>query len=295
MCGGGRESTVCVLSFGFCLAGSGIADASVCLRAMRYLSMFDRLFIQHCEDPSLSGSGSMHAGPTATRLGLPGISGTSEVVMAQRDITLAKQAGVRYHVAHISVAATVDLVRAAKAAGQRVSAEVTPHHLLLTDEACATFDTNCKMKPPLRSRADVDACIAGVRDGTIDCCVTDHAPHGRENKEHEFQYAPFGIIGLETSLPLFVRTLIEPGHIDWPRLIALMSTNPAKLLGVPGGSLAVGQRADVTLINPELEWTIDVERMHSKSRNTPFDGWQVRSRAVGTLVAGNWRYRLDSN
>ncbi len=271
--------------------GDGVADAAVCLRAMRYVSMFDRLFIQHCEEPTLSGRGSMNSGATATRLGLAGIPPACEVVMAQRDITLAAQAGVRYHVAHVSVAATVELVRAAKKAGQRVTTEVCPHHLLLTDEACATFDTNTKMKPPLRSRADVSACLVGVKDGTIDCLVTDHAPHRRETKEYEFQDAPFGIIGLETALPLFIEALVTSRVIEWPDLIRAMSTRPAQLLGVPGGSLAVGQPADVVLIDPEVEWTIDVERMRSKSRNTPFDGRRVRGRAVGTLVEGCWRYR----
>ncbi len=271
--------------------GDGIADASVCLRAMRYVSMFDRLFIQHCEEPTLSGSGCMNAGNEATRLGLPGLPANAEVVMAGRDITLAAQAGIRYHVAHVSTAATVELVRRAKAAKQSVSTEVCPHHLLLNDGCCGTYDTNYKMKPPLRGQADVDACIEGVRDGTIDCLVTDHAPHGRESKEHEFQYAPFGIIGLETSLPLFIKALIDPNVITWPRLIAAMSTNPARLIGVTGGNLCVGQPADITLIDPEAEWTIDAERMRSKSRNTPFNGWQVRGRAVGTLLGGKWSFR----
>jgi dihydroorotase len=271
--------------------GDGIADASVCLRAMRYVGMFDRLFIQHCEDPALSARGCMHAGATATRLGLSGISGTSEVVMVQRDITLAAQAGVRYHVAHVSTAGGVELVRAAKKSGQRVTAEATPHHLLLTDEACESYDTNLKLKPPLRGQADVAACLEGVRDGTIDCLVTDHAPHGRESKEHEFAFAPFGIIGLETALPLFIRALVEPKIIPWPRLIAALSTRPAELLGVAGGSLKVGQPADVTLIDPAAEWTIDADKMYSKCRNTPFDGWKVRGRAAGTIVDGAWRYR----
>ncbi len=271
--------------------GAGIADSSVCLRAMRYVSMFDRLFIQHCEDPALAGKGAMHAGPTATRLGLPGIPALAEVVMVQRDIALAAQAGGRYHVAHVSTAGAVWLVREAKRAGQHVTTEVCPHHLLLTDEACGTYDTNLKMNPPLRSQADVDACREGVRDGTIDCLVTDHAPHGRESKEHEFQYAPFGIIGLETAVPLFVEALIESRIIGWPQLIAAMSLRPVQLLGVTGGTLRVGQPADVTLIDPAVEWTIDVEQMHSKSHNTPFDGRKVRSRAAGTLVEGEWRYR----
>jgi dihydroorotase len=272
--------------------GDGIADAGVCLRAMQYVSMFDRLFIQHCEEKSLSG-GCMNAGPTATRLGLPGMPAIAEQIMAERDITLAQSAGVRYHVAHASTAGTLELVRRAKSAGQPVTAEVCPHHLLLTDEACANYDPNTKMSPPLRSKADVQACVAGVRDGTIDCLVTDHAPHTSSEKELGFQAAPFGIVGLETALPLFIKALLDPGVIDWPRLIAAMSTRPAALLGVQGGTLRVGAPADVTIIDPDCEWTIDAERFHSKSRNTPFDGWQVHGRAVATIVGGAVRYRLE--
>jgi dihydroorotase len=271
--------------------GSGIADAAVCMRAMRYMSMFDRLFIQHCEEPSLVGKGCMNAGMTATMMGMPGIPAVAEVVMAQRDIALAAQSGVRYHVAHVSAAGTVDLVRQAKKAGQKVSTEVCPHHLLLTDEACSTYDPAFKVNPPLRSRADVEACVEGVRDGTIDCLVTDHAPHPREDKEYEFPLAPFGMIGLEIALPLFIQALIDPEVVTWPRLIAMMSTRPAQLLGVPGGSLQVGQPADITIIDPAHEWTIDAERFRSKSRNTPFDGREVRGKAAGTLVGGQWRFR----
>lgn len=271
--------------------GAGVVDAGVCLRAMRYVSMFDRLFIQHCSEPTLAGNGCMHAGPTATRLGLPGIPAAAEAIMIQRDITLAEQAGVRYHVAHVSTASGVGLVRGAKQGGRRVSAEVCPHHLLLTDEACATYNASYKVNPPLRSAADVNACIEGVRDGTIDCFVTDHAPHRREDKEYEFQDAPFGMIALEIALPLFIEALIEPEVISWPRLIAGMSTTPARLLGVDGGSLRVGQPADVTLIDPAREWTIDAERFRSKSRNTPFDGRTVRGKAAATLVEGEWRFR----
>ncbi len=271
--------------------GAGIADAGVCLRAMRYLSMFDKLFIQHCEDPTLAGGGCMNAGPTATRLGLPGIPAIAEVVMVQRDITLMQAAGVRYHVAHVSTAGAVELVRAAKARGLRVTCEVCPHHLLLTDEICAAYDSVYKVNPPLRSRADVDACIEGVRDGTIDCLVTDHAPHGKEDKEREFQYAPFGMIGLETALPLYIEALITPGVIDWPRLVRMLSTRPAELLGVPGGTLRAGAPADVTLIDPDRAWTIDAEQFRSKSRNTPWNQRAVRGKAVGTLIDGVWKYR----
>jgi len=273
--------------------GDGIADAGVCLRAMRYVSMFDRLFIQHCDDKSLSGDGCMNAGLTATRLGLPGIPTLAEEVMLQRDLALARQTEVRYHVAHVSAAGSVELVRRAKAAGQRVTAEVTPHHLLLTEEACGTYDPNYKMHPPLRSRADQEALLEGVRDGTIDCLVSDHAPHSQQEKEHEFQLALFGIIGVETSLALFIKALIEPKVITWPALIAAMSTRPAELLGVAGGTLKVGSAADVTVIDPRAEWTISVEKLRSKSRNTPFDGWKVRGRTVLTLVEGEFRYREE--
>ena len=272
--------------------GRGIADSSVCQRAMSYVCQFGKLFIQHCEDASLSG-GCMNSGVTATRLGLPGMPAIAEVVMAQRDITLAKQTGVRYHVAHVSAAGTVELVRQAKKQGLPVTTEITPHHLLLTEEMCARYDSNYKMSPPLRSKADVEACVEGVRDGTIDCLVTDHAPHLNSEKELSFQIAPFGIIGLETALPLYIRALIEPKVIDWPRLIECMSTRPAELLGVSGGALRVGAPADVTVIDPEREWTVDVEQMRSKSRNSPFNGWKVRGRAAATIVGGTIRHREE--
>ena len=272
--------------------GDGVADTSVCLRAMSYVSQFGRLFIQHCEDKSLAG-GCMNAGVTATRLGLPGMPAVAETIMAQRDIMLARQTGVRYHVAHVSTAGTVELVRQAKIEGLPVTTEVCPQHLLLTEEMCARYDPNFKMNPPLRSQADLQACLEGVRDGTIDCLVTDHAPHINSEKELGFQNAPYGIIGLETALPLFIRALIESEVLDWPRLIAAMSTRPAQLLGVLGGTLTVGGPADVTLIDPEVEWTIDAERMRSKSRNTPFDGWPVRGRAAMTIVGGDVRYRAE--
>jgi len=272
--------------------GDGIMDSGVCLRAMMYVGMVGKLFIQHCEDKSLTRGGCMHSGPTATRLGLPGIPALAEELMAERDIALARQTGVRYHVAHASSTRTVDLVRNAKAQGLPVTTEVCPHHVLLTDQACGEFDPNTKMHPPLRSPADVRACIDGVRDGTIDCLVTDHAPHSKQEKELCFQDAPFGIIGLETSLPLFIQALIDPGVIDWPHLIRAMSTRPAELLGVAGGTLKVGSPADVTIIDPDCEWVIDPDLMKSRSRNTPFAGRRVRGRATCTIVGGCVKYRL---
>ncbi|MBI5865119.1 MAG: dihydroorotase [Planctomycetes bacterium] len=271
---------------GFSDDGVGVENPGACLRAMQYISMFDKLFIEHCEDRALAGKGVMHQGTTATRLGLPAIPAMAEDLMVQRDITLAKAAGVRYHVAHISTAGAVELVRQAKKLGQRVTTEVCPHHLLLTDESCVTYDPNFKMNPPLRNRTDVAACVEGVRDGTIDCLVTDHAPHLDSEKELGFQDAPFGIVGLETALPLFIKALVEPKVLDWPKLIRAMSTRPAELLGVACGTLKADARGDVTVIDPEVEWTIDAERFRSRSRNTPFNGWKVRGRAAWTILAG---------
>jgi dihydroorotase len=188
----------------------------------------------------------------------------------------------------------VELIRRAKGDGMTwVTAEVAPHHLLLTDEACRGYDTNYKMNPPLRTAADVEACIAGVKDGTIDLLATDHAPHLAEEKELEFPYAPFGILGLEPALPLYVKALVEPGHIAWMRLIEMMSTKPAQLVKLASkGTLQIGADADVTIIDPNLDWTIDVEQFRSKSRNCPFHGWPVRGRAVMTIVGGDVKWEL---
>jgi dihydroorotase len=273
--------------------GDGIMDAGLCFRAMRYVAQCESLFIQHCEDKTLAAGGCMHAGTISTRLGLPGIAAAAEEIMLERDVRLAQQTGVRYHMAHVSTAGAVEIIRRAKAAGASVTCEVCPHHLLLTDACCETFDTNFKMNPPLRTQSDVDACVAGVRDGTVDCLVTDHAPHAAQDKELDFPAAPMGIIGLETALPLFLRALLEPRVLDWRALIERMSSRPAQLLRIPGGTLRVGAPADITLIDPAAEWTIDSRRMLSKSRNTPFDGWHVRGRAVGTLVGGRWSYRYQ--
>ena len=210
--------------------------------------------------------------------------------MIQRDLTLAEDTGAAYHVAHISTAPSVELVRQAKARGVRVTTEVCPHHLLLTDQACDDYDTRFKMNPPLRSPADIEACIAGVADGTIDCLITDHAPHSAASKEHPFQDAPFGIVGIETAVPLFVKALVEPGHIDYPHLIRCLTTAPARILGLPKGTLREGADADVTLIDPDATWTIDADKFASRSRNTPFDSWQVQSKIAATIVAGEIKH-----
>jgi dihydroorotase len=201
--------------------------------------------------------------------------------------------GCRYHVQHISTGWSVELVRRAKRDGQDITAEATPHHLLLTDESCRGYNTNFKMNPPLRTAADVSACIQGIKDGTIDCLATDHAPHLAEEKELEFQSAPFGINSLECALALYIKALIDPGHVDWMKLIELMSTRPAQIVSLERGSLKQGMPADVTIIDPELNWTIDPEQFKSNSRNCPFAGWQVKGRATHTIVGGSVRWRLD--
>ncbi len=210
-------------AIGFSDDGVGVGSAAVMLKAFQYAKMLNALISQHCEEPTLSG-GAMHAGPTAARLGIAGLPAAAEELMIARDLILNRGVNARYHVQHISTAGAVELVRHAKATGQAVTAEVSPHHLLLSDEACGQYDANCKMNPPLRTRHDVAACVAGVLDGTIDCVATDHAPHTQEEKELEFDKAPFGIVGLETALGLYARALLAPGKLTWPALLNKMST-----------------------------------------------------------------------
>jgi dihydroorotase len=274
--------------------GVGVADASVMRKALQYVRMIDGLIMQHCEEPALSG-GAMNAGLVSTVTGIPGIPAEAEQLMIARDLLLNRTIGCRYHVQHVSTAWSVELIRRAKRDGLNVSCEVSPHHLLLTDESCRTYDTNFKMNPPLRSAADVSACIDAVKDGTIDCLATDHAPHLAEEKELEFPDAAFGIIGLECALALYIKALIEPGHIDWMRLVELMSTNAAKVVKLDRGTLREGAVADVTIIDPNLEWTIDPEQFASKSRNCPFAAWRVKGRATHTIVAGEVKWQLHSS
>jgi dihydroorotase len=272
--------------------GVGVADTAVMRKALQYTKMLGGLIMQHCEDPALA-HGSMHAGVVSTELGLSGIPAEAEQLMIARDLLLNRTIGCRYHVQHISTAFSVELIRRAKRDGQPATTEVSPHHLLLTDEACRGYDTNYKMNPPLRTKADVEACIAGLLDGTIDLLATDHAPHRAEEKELEFAAAPMGILGLECALPLYAKALVEPGHMSWAKLIDLMSTAPARVAKLPGGTLSVGAAADVTLIDPEMLWTIRKDEFVSKSRNCPFDGWQVKGRAVGTIVGGEVKYQHE--
>jgi dihydroorotase len=251
--------------------------------------MFDACIMQHCEEPTLGG-GAMHAGIVSTTLGLAGIPAEAEQLMIARDLLLNRTVGCRYHVQHISTAWSVELVRRAKRDGQMVTAEVSPHHLLLMDESCRGYDSNFKMNPPLRTAGDLAACIEGIKDGTIDCLATDHAPHRAEEKELEFPYAPMGIIGLECALALYVKALIEPGHISWPKLIELMSTRPAQIAKLDRGTLRAGAIADITVIDPEHSWTINMAKFRSKSRNCPFDGWKVKGRATATIVGGEVKW-----
>jgi dihydroorotase len=271
--------------------GVGVADASVMRKALQYCKMFDAIIMQHCEEPTLSG-GAMHAGITSTTLGLPGIPAEAEQLMIARDLVLNSHIGCRYHVQHISTAGSVELIRRAKRDGQQVTAEVSPHHLLLTDESCRGYDTDYKMNPPLRTAADVKACIEGVKDSSIDCLATDHAPHLAEEKELEFQNAPFGILGLECALPLYIKALVEPGHIKWSKLIEMMTIAGARIAKLNKGTLTIGSDADVTIIDPDMEWTIDKNAFRSKSRNCPFHGWKVKGRAVMTIVRGDVKWRL---
>jgi dihydroorotase len=273
--------------------GVGVADAAVMRKALQYAKMFDAVIMQHCEEPTLSG-GCMHAGLVSTVLGLPGIPAEAEQLMIGRDLMLNRTIGCRYHVQHISTAYSVELIRMGKREGLNVTAEVAPHHLLLTDESCRGYNTNYKMNPPLRTAADVKACIEGVKDGTIDCLATDHAPHLAEEKELEFQYAPFGILSIECALALYIKALIEPGHIDWMKLIDLMSTRPARIVKLDRGTLTEGAVADVTIIDPNMEWTIDIEAMKTKSRNCPFQGWKVKGRATHTIVNGSLKWELGA-
>jgi dihydroorotase len=277
---------------GFTDDGAPVASASLMRRALEYSKMFDRVIMQHCQVPELTVGGVMNEGFESMRLGLPGMPAAAEDIMVARDIRLAEITGGRLHIQHISTARSVELVREGKRRGVRVTAEACPHHFTLTDERLRTFDSNYKMNPPLRTWEDVEAVIGGLRDGTIEILATDHAPHAPEKKLREIDQAPFGIIGLETLIPITVLGLIEPGHLTWPEAIRKLTINPAQLLGIPKGTLRAGADADVTIIDPEARWTIDPTRFCSKSRNTPYGGWEVRGRAHTVIVGGQIRSTL---
>jgi dihydroorotase len=274
---------------GFSDDGDVVASAGMMLRVLRAVKETDRAFMQHCQEPTLTVGASMHSGEVSTRLGLIGWPRVAEELIIERDIRLVRETGCRYHVQHLSSGGSVELVRRARETGFPVSAEASPHHLLLTHEACDGFNTMAKMNPPLREQRDVEAVREGVAEGWITVLATDHAPHTDEEKSRPFEAAPFGIIGLQTALPLYAKALIETGLIDWPRLIALMTIEPARLCNLDAlglGALTPGGPADLTIIDPSAAWTIDRNAMPGRSKNTPFDGWEVQGRAVMTIVAG---------
>ena len=272
--------------------GHCVASAEVMRKALTYSLIFDVPVIQHCEDPTLVGAGVMNEGIVATRLGLAGIPAESEEIIVYRDCTLARLTGARFHVAHISCARSVDIVRMFKAEGVRVTAEVTPHHFSLTEKAVDGYNTNARMAPPLRTEADVKALRKGLADGTIDCIASDHAPHHYDEKEAAFADAPNGVIGLETSFALSYTELVKGGALDFSILIRRMSTAPAEILKLPGGSLGKGDPADVTVLDINTQWEIDKNKFCSKSRNTPFHGRKVSGRAVATVVGGKIVWQL---
>jgi dihydroorotase len=268
--------------------GRPVASARMMRRALEYAKAFSLVVIDHCEEPTLAEKACMNEGPVSTHLGLRGQPATGEAIMVERDVLLAELTGSRVHIAHLSAAASVDAVRRGKARGVRVTAEVTPHHLFLTDEAVreTEYDTNTKMNPPLRSEADRQAVLAGLQDGTIDCIATDHAPHTVDDKKVEYDQAANGIVGLETAVALCLDRLVEAGLLELPRLVALLSTNPARVLGLPGGSLAPGSPADLTVLDLGRRRQVDPARFESRSRNTPFGGWILKGWPAMTIVGG---------
>ncbi len=276
--------------------GRPVMNARVMRRAMELAVTFDIPVIDHCEDLNLSAGGDMHEGRTSVRLGLRGIPSASEDVMVARDLLLAELTGARFHVAHLSTLRSVEMVAFAKSRGLKVSCEVTPHHFAITDEELATYDSNYKMKPPLRCRHDADAVIEGIVSGVVDAIATDHAPHPGSEKMQEFERCPFGITGLETALGLSLAELVHKGRISLMRLVELFTTGPANILKLDCGTLAVGAPADVTIFDLSREWTYDVQQSYSKSRNSPFHGRRFRGGPLATVAGGKivWNFQ-DKN
>jgi dihydroorotase len=273
--------------------GHPVSTAMLMRRALEYAGMFNMPVIEHCEEQSLKADGVAHEGFHASSLGLRGIPGEAESIMALRDISLAELTGGAVHVAHMSARQTLDAVRYGKSRGVRVTCEVTPHHFVLTDEmlgAPIPYDTNVKMNPPLRQTEDRDAMLKGLADGSVDAIATDHAPHHADEKHVEFDRAPFGITGLETAVSLCLDRLVHAGVVSLPRLIELLSVNPARILRVPGGSLSDGAPADISVLAPDLPVTVAAARMRSKSKNMPFEGWTLRGGVAATIVAGRVVY-----
>lgn len=276
--------------------GRPVKTALLMRRALEYAAMFSMPVLDHCEDPSLKGEGVAHEGYHASALGLRGIPGVAESIMVQRDIALSEMTGAPVHICHMSAAGSLRAVREGKQQGAKVTCEVAPHHFTLTDEALSTpvsYDTNMKMNPPLREAADRDEMLKGIVDGSVDAIATDHAPHHYDEKKVEFDLAPFGIVGLETCVSICLDRLVHAGRIRLSRLIELLSTNPARIVNVPGGSLADGSIADVTILAPDLVITVDASKFRSKSRNTPFGGWALKGGVAATIVGGRTVYVND--
>jgi len=265
--------------------GKPVMSASMMRRAMEYSKIFDLLVISHCEDKTLSDTGVMNEGMVCTELGLRGIPRAAEDVMTGRDIALAELTGCRLHIAHVSTSGSVELIRAAKKRGAKVTAETCPHYFALTDDAVRGYNTLAKMNPPLRTADDVAAIKEGLKDGTLDVIATDHAPHAMDEKSGEFDYAPFGIVGLETALGLTLK-LVQEGILSPADVIRKLSYHPAMVLKLNKGTLSARADADITIIDPNLEWTVDSSLFKSKSKNTPFNGWKLKGRAVQTIVGG---------
>ncbi len=272
--------------------GKPVMNSLVMRRAMEYARAFDVPVVDHCEDLHLSEGGCMNEGLVSTELGLPGIPSAAEDVMVARNVSLAELTGARLHLAHISTAGSVRMVREAKARGLKVTAEACPHHFTLTEELTRGYNTHAKMNPPLRTSQDVQAIKEGLRDGTIDVIATDHAPHATQEKQQEFTEAPFGIVGLETALPLTL-ALVEEGVLTLESAVDKLATAPAKAFSLNAGTLAVGAPADVAIVDPGREWEVDPSRFRSKSRNTPFAGWKVKGRVTTTIVSGRIVFELD--
>jgi dihydroorotase len=278
---------------GFSDDGRPVKTAGLMRRALEKAKSLGVPIVDHCEDMSLSASGVVNEGPVAKQLNLRGIPNSSEDVCVARDLIVAEAAGAHVHIAHLSTARAMELVRVGKRRGLRATCEVTPHHYALTDEAILEQGTRAKMKPPLRSRQDLEAVLEGIADGTVDALVTDHAPHAPELKAKPLSEAPFGVIGLETALGLALTQLVHTGRISLAHLVVLMSTNPARIINQPLGRMVVGSAGDVTILNPDLEWTYKAAEGRSKSRNSPFDGWKLKGAPTATIVAGKIVYRRD--
>ena len=274
--------------------GKPVVSGHLMRTALEYARTFGIPVADHCEEPTLAAGGAMHEGLVSARLGLKGIPAAAEEIMVARDILLAELTGGHVHLCHMSTRGSVELIRRAKERGLAVTTEVTPHHLTLTDAACERYDTHAKMNPPLRERADVDALRGALRDGVIDCVASDHAPHAYDEKEAAFDDAPFGIIGLETAFAVLHTDLVQGGVLTLPDLIARMSTTPARLFHLPGGTLAPGSPGDVCVLDVRTPWVVAAADFHSKSRNTPFTGREVVGRAAVTLVAGRVVHELPA-